>query len=467
MLLVVIVSSLGLAASTFGEPEIRTPLPDEEHDEEVSDISTLRDRLANPTVTISLHITGPISFSQNRIVIARGMSVTLWGDPSVAVLDAVNQSTLGNDFPGVLDVLGKLYLNGVSVRGATRSVGWIGGCIRTQRDGSEPWLFIRNSRISGCSVEGGGGGGMLVLAGTAIVWDSAIENTTVISTNANTRGGGIGVQAGELNLRNVRFSGTRVETVEALAYGGGLAVWGTGRALLDTVTFTGCSATSVNFQAFGGGLGVTGGRVNATHVRFEATHVQSGSQSAFGGGLGMDNGQVWMQDAVFVDPRADCVSWYGAGGAIGLFGGKLNVRGLLIDGATAFSAEHRAFGGAVVVFNGGEAFLADGDITRANATSAHHEAFAGAVGVHMESGSDDDDLGDVVSFLSLANVRITDTTLAGALNRTGLVINVQYARLTTAAVHIAQRCEAEDTGTYLIDETHSDANFVLPLRNLR
>ena len=186
-----------------------------------------------------------------------GYHVTLWSAEGRATLDADGADRI------FAVVRGSLHLKGIVVTGGRTAFGG-GGCGLVDGDGRSASLVVEDGEFRNCSTLAGfnGGGALFVRSGSVSMTGSTFEACDVDGSEAfgPAIGGGLAVQFGHVELRNVRFLGTHVRSRFFYAYGGGVGVWRTGKVHLDLVSFTRTTARSQANWAWGGGLASTTAR---------------------------------------------------------------------------------------------------------------------------------------------------------------------------------------------------------------
>lgn len=342
------------------------------------DATALAHLVANATAPLSLRLRGTfnlpaLSAAGRRdgwLTVGSRQRVTLWSSDG-ATLDA-----RGNGRVLVVKAGGQLRLENVSLENGFTSAANAangGGCVLVDDDilGADDTFFsMRGGRIAHCTTEGQSAGGILVATGTVELDVVRIEECVARQEGAFARGGALGVQAGDVTLRDVTFVNTSATSSSGWAYGGAIAVWGGSSHLtLHRVGFHRAFTTSVTGQAWGGGAAVLAGRLELHEGIFYRTRVHSESDIAYGGGIGFFGGTSTIFETSFDETFATTGTSHAFGGAIGMEGGLATVYNSTCAGGEAVATNGVGVGGGVGMAFGGALSLNNVTVIGSRASS--------------------------------------------------------------------------------------------------
>jgi len=449
-------------------------------DDVITSVHELLLKLNSTTADISLKVDANISlggwihpnglgylgeFGYNR-------SVTLWSDTG-ATIDAQGMGRVLHLSNQVKMLLQNIELTGgvAPPLDAMSAIPGGGGCIYMSP--SDPWLMLRNSRLSNCVARGGGstnlvafGGAVLKNGGILVLEATVVENCHVenIGTAAFAAGGGgiFVLHYGELSLYDVRFVNTtvsvtngplhnetsEVSSAQRWAFGGAVGIACACQVRMQRVHFSEASVYSALSRAWGGAVGVWSNSIRGQGYGADALPQPPASvepSTTIGGQTLIGNSSFDGCHAISLATSGAIGTSHAWGGAIGLAGGVLEVRHSTIT-ASAASGADAAFGGGLGIW-AMAAGLGDTSLTvmsssfNGNGASSEHAAIGGSIGVQS--------IDSPVATESLTTVSLLDTVLSSSnvladIATSGYALGISpLADVSAALLVIQQDCSGD------------------------
>ena len=355
------------------------PPPDpSSHDPIVHTAAELADHLsraANKSQPISLRISGVIPLGSlpptgaaptllpwieaggNRDS-TRPPSVTLWGERD----DGLDAQKMGRIFVVIRG--GQLRLEGLQVIGGFTPSN-TGGCGYVQ----DAVLRVRGVRFFNCTVSEESGGGIMVTGRSQVTIEhSTFERCDVDRRNGLARGGAIAVEGGDVEIVRTNISDSQASSVNAFAFGGGIAIWGSGNVSVVGSTLHRTRAISINIWAWGGGIGLDAGNVRVSGSTFEGTQTITGVSQTWGGGLGLNGGTAHVDTSVWEGSRSFSMNGEAWGGGLGMNDGHAAVHSSTMLRCEA-TGGRIGDGGGVGIFRSGIAALYNVSLRQSRSSS--------------------------------------------------------------------------------------------------